>query len=130
MGDDARLVLAKYVKTILMGNTNDYRNAVTIAEAVQRPTMNFVATKTEDQLDLQAQHRVRARLVRERTAVLNEIHAILLERGIAVAQGYQQMGKALPDILTKLKDWNESKRKRMHHNKLAIALANKLVRIA
>ena len=104
MGHDARLMPAKYVKAFLKGNKNDYRDAEAIAEAVQRPTMKFVATKTEEQLDLQAQHRVRARLVRERTAVINEIRAFLLERGIAVAQGYQQLRKALPDILAKRED--------------------------
>ena len=63
--------------------------------------MRFVATKTVEQLDLQALHRVRARLVSERTATVNEIRAFLLERGIAVAQGIQHLRKALPDILAK-----------------------------
>lgn len=71
---------AKYVKAFLKGNKSDFRDAEVIAEALQRPTMKFVASKTEDQLDLQALHRVRARLVRERTAVINEIRAFLLER--------------------------------------------------
>jgi transposase len=55
-----------------------------ITEAVQRPTMKFVATKTAEQLDLQAMHRVRERLVGQRTGVINQIRAFLLERGIAV----------------------------------------------
>jgi hypothetical protein len=58
-----------------------------IAEAVQRPTMKFVATKTAEQLDLQALHRVRERLVSQRTGIVNQIRAFLLERGIAVRQG-------------------------------------------
>ena len=86
LGHDARLMPAKYVKAFLKGHKNDYRDAEAIAEAVQRPTMRFVATKTVEQLDLQALHRVRARLVSERTATVNEIRAFLLERGIAVAQ--------------------------------------------
>ena len=53
-----------------------------IAEAVQRPTMKFVATKTADQLDLQALHRVRARLVSQRTGIINQIRAFLFERGV------------------------------------------------
>jgi transposase len=61
-------VPAKYVKAFLKGNKNDFRDAEAIAEAVQRPTMRFVATKTAEQLDLQALHRVRSRLVSERTA--------------------------------------------------------------
>ena len=78
---------AKYVKAFLKGNKNDFRDAEAIAEAVQRPTMRFVATKTAEQLDLQALHRVRSRLVSERTAIVNEIRAFLLDRGIAIAQG-------------------------------------------
>jgi hypothetical protein len=65
----------------------DFRDAEAIAEAVQRPTMKFVATKTAEQLDLQALHRVRERLVSQRTGIINQIRAFLLERGIAVRQG-------------------------------------------
>ncbi len=99
LGHDARLMPAKYVKAFLKGNKNDFRDAEAIAEAVQRPTMRFVATKTAEQLDLQGLHRVRARLVSERTATVNEIRAFLLDRGIAVAQGIQRLRRALPDIL-------------------------------
>ena len=63
LGHQARLMPAKYVRPYSMGQKNDYRDAEAIAEAVQRPTMKFVATKTVDQLDLQALHRVRERLV-------------------------------------------------------------------
>jgi transposase len=61
--------------------------------------MRFVATKTAEQLDLQALHRVRSRLVSERTAIANEIRAFLLDRGIAVAQGLHRLRLAMPDIL-------------------------------
>jgi transposase len=67
-----------------MGSKNDFRDAEAVAEAVQRPTMRFVPTKSVDQLDLQALHRVRARLVSQRTASVNQVRAFLLERGIAV----------------------------------------------
>ncbi len=63
LGHDARLMPAKYVRPYSKGQKNDFRDAEAIAEAVQRPTMKFVATKTADQLDLQALHRVRERLV-------------------------------------------------------------------
>ena len=56
----------------------DFRDAEAIAEAVQRPTMKFVATKTADQLDLQALHRVRERLVSQRTGIINQIRAFLV----------------------------------------------------
>src|SRR5664280_826778 len=59
LGPDARLMPAKYVRPYSKGQKNDFRDAEAIAEAVQRPTMKFVATKTVDQLDLQAMHRVR-----------------------------------------------------------------------
>ena len=87
LGHDVRLMPAKYVRPYCKGDKNDYRDAEAIAEAVQRPTMKFVATKTADQLDLQALHRVRERLVSQRTGIINQIRAFLLERGIAVRQG-------------------------------------------
>jgi len=86
------------------GQKNDFRDAEAIAEAVQRPTMKFVATKTADQLDLQALHRVRERLVRQRTGIINQIRAFLLERGIAVRQGFRCLHTELPGILAKRSD--------------------------
>src|SRR5258708_28104797 len=62
--------------------------------------MKFVVTKTADQLDLQALHRVRARLVRQRTGIINQIRAFLLERSIAVRQGIRFLRAELPRILT------------------------------
>jgi transposase len=99
LGHDARLMPAKYVRPYSKGQKNDYRDAEAIAEAVQRPTMKFVATKTTDQLDLQALHRVRERLVGHRTGVINQIRAFLLERGIAVRQGLRFLRAELPGIL-------------------------------
>jgi transposase len=66
---------------------------------VQRPTMKFVATKTAEQLDLQALHRVRERLVSQRTGIINQIRAFMLERGIAVRQGIGFLRTELPTIL-------------------------------
>ena len=99
LGHDARLMPARYVKPFLKGQKNDFQDAEAIAEAVQRPTMRFVPIKTVEQLDLQALHRVRSRLVRQRTAVINQIRGLLLERGIAVRQGYRSLRTALPEIL-------------------------------
>jgi transposase len=98
LGHDARLMPAKYVRPYSKGQKNDFRDAEAIAEAVQRPTMKFVATKTADQLDLQALHRVRERLVRQRTGIINQIRAFLLERGIAVRQGQRFLRAELPRI--------------------------------
>src|ERR1700751_212438 len=83
LGHDARLMPAKYMRPYSKGEKNDYRDAEAIAEAVQRPTMKFIATKTADQLELQALHRVRERLVSQRTGIINQIRAFLLERRIA-----------------------------------------------
>ena len=99
LGHDARLMPAQYVKPYLQGQKNDFHDAEAIAEAVQRPRMRFVPTKSVEQLDLQAMHRVRARLVRHRTSVINQIRALLLERGIAVRQGARFLQAALPEIL-------------------------------
>src|SRR5215204_3769402 len=98
-GHDARLMPAKYVRPYSKGQKNDFRDAEAIAEAVQRPTMKFVATKTADQLDLQALHRVRERLVSQRTGIINQIRAFLLERGIPVRQGQRFLRADLPRIL-------------------------------
>jgi transposase len=62
-------------------------------------TMKFVATKTADQLDLQALHRVRERLVSQRTGIINQIRAFLLERSVAVRQGLRFLRAELPRIL-------------------------------
>jgi transposase len=99
LGHDVRLIPAQYVKPFLKGHKNDYRDAEAIAEAVQRPTMNFVAVKTPEQCDLQALHRVRSRLVRLRTGVINQIRGLLLERGVVVAQKPVPLRKALTEIL-------------------------------
>jgi transposase len=99
LGHNARLMPAKYVRPYSKGQKNDFRDAEAIAEAVQRPTMKFVATKTPEQLDLQALHRVRERLVSQRTGIINQIRAFLLERGIAVRQGLRFLRAELPQIL-------------------------------
>src|SRR5262249_47730006 len=84
----------------LKGHKNDYRDAEAIAEAVQRPTMHFGAIKTPEQMDLLALHRVRSRLVSQRTGVTNQIRGFLMERGIIVRQGVVPLRRALPDILS------------------------------
>ena len=104
LGHYARLMPAKYVRPYAKGQKNDFNDAEAIAEAVQRPTMKFVATKTADQLDLQALHRVRERLVSQRTGIINQIRAFMLERGIAVRQGVRFLRAELPIILASRTD--------------------------
>ena len=89
LGHDVRQVPPAYAKPFRQTHKNDFRDAYAIAEAVRRPSTRFVPVKTDDQLDLQALHRVRSRLVGQRTAVINQIRGFLLERGIAVRQGFR-----------------------------------------
>ena len=100
LGHEARLIPAQYVKPFLKGHKNDYRDAEAIAEAVQRPTMHFVAIKTPEQSDMLSLHRVRSRLVRQRTAIINQIRGFLIERGITVRQGPGPLRKVLPEVLS------------------------------
>ena len=78
---------------------NDDRDAEAIAEAVTRPTMRFVAMKSEAQLDMQTLHRMRDQLVGERTALMNQISAILVERGHIVSQGRAKLAARLNTLL-------------------------------
>src|SRR6201997_3120191 len=98
-GHDVRLMPAQYVKPYVKTNKNDYIDAEAIAEAVTRPSMRFVAIKTDEQLDLQSLHRVRERWVGRRTAVINQIRGLLLERGITVSRGRRRIEESLPGIL-------------------------------
>ena len=98
-GHEVRLMPAQYVKPYVQTNKSDYIEAEAIAEAVQRPRMRFVPIKTEEQLDLQALHRVRERWVMRRTAVVNQIRSLLLERGLTLPQGRSHLDEQLRRIL-------------------------------
>ena len=86
-GHQVRLMSPEYVRPYVKAQKNDDRDAEAIAEAATRPTMRFVELKSAEQLDTQALHRVRDRLVGERTALTNQLRGLLLERGIAVRRG-------------------------------------------
>lgn len=98
-GHDVRLIAAQFVKPFVKSNKNDFVDAEAIAEAVERKNMRFVPIKTDDQLDLQAIHRVRDRLISRRTAVINQLRAFLLERGLVFAKTPAKLRAALPNIL-------------------------------
>src|SRR6202167_4927589 len=98
-GHEVRLMPAQYVKPYVQTNKNDFLDAEAIAETVHRPRMRFVPIKTEEQLDLQALHRVRERWVMRRTAVVNQIRSLLLERGLTFLKGRRYVDKQLPRIL-------------------------------
>ena len=98
-GHEVRLIPAQFVKPFAKSNKNDFMDAEAIAEAVERKNMRFVPIKTDDQLDLQALHRVRDRLMPRRTAVINQIRGFLLERGLVFAKTPANLRAALPDML-------------------------------
>jgi transposase len=94
-GHEIRLMSPEYVRPYVKSQKNDDRDAEAIAEAATRPTMRFVELKSEEQLDVQTLHRARDRLVGERTALINQLRAVLLERGITVAQGRRKLERHL-----------------------------------
>jgi transposase len=98
-GHTVRLMSPEYVQPYVKAHKNDERDAEAIAEAATRPTMRFVELKSQAQLDAQILHRARTRLVSERTALINQLRAILLERGIIVAQGRRRLEEALALML-------------------------------
>ncbi len=94
-GHEPRLMSPLYVRPYVKVHKNDDRDAEAIAEAATRPTMSFVAIKSEEQLDLQALHRVRERLVSDRTRLINQGRGFLMERGIRVGTGRHVFQKEL-----------------------------------
>src|ERR1700710_2903431 len=98
-GHTIRLMPPEYVRPYVKSQKNDDRDAEAIAEAATRPTMRFVTLKSETQLDMQSLHRARDRLVGERTALINQLRAILLERGIILPQGRRKLELHLTPLL-------------------------------
>src|SRR5499427_2453324 len=104
LGHEPRIIPAIYVKPFVKGQQNDYNDAEAIAEAALRPNLRFVQEKSQDQLDLQACHRVRSRLVSRRTATINQIRAFLIEQGITVRSGARALRNSLFAILENRRD--------------------------
>ncbi len=94
-GHDVKLMPPKYVKPFVKHDKNDSKDA----EACPRPTMRFVAVKSEEQLSMQCLHRYRSRLVGNSTQLINQVRAFLLERGLAMPQGKPKFAARLPEIL-------------------------------
>lgn len=103
-GFETRIIPAIYVKPFNKGQKNDFNDAEAIAEAALRPNLRTVSEKTQDQLDLQALHRVRARLVSRRTATINQIRAFLIEQGITVRAGLRALRNSFEPILEQRRD--------------------------
>jgi len=104
LGHEPRIIPAIYVRPFVKGQKNDYNDAEAIAEAALRPNLRVVQEKSQDQLDLQACHRVRSRLVARRTATINQIRAFLIEQGIAVRAGPRVLRNSLFAILENRKE--------------------------
>jgi transposase len=98
-GHDVRLMSPEYARPYVKAQKNDDRDAEGIAEAATRPTMRFVGLKSQDQLDMQTLHRSRDRLVGERTILINQLRAILLERGLVAPQGKRKFEQFLAVVM-------------------------------
>ena len=104
LGFEPRIIPAIYVKPFNKGQKNDYNDAEAIAEAALRPNLTVVPEKSQEQLDLQALHRVRSRLVSRRTGTINQIRAFLIEQGITVRKGLRALKTSFEKILEERKD--------------------------
>jgi len=99
LGHTVKLIAPQFVKPYVKSNKNDANDAEAICEAVDRPTMRFVTIKTIAQQDLQAIHRIRSELVRQRTAKVNQIRGFLAEYGLVVGRQVATLRRALPELL-------------------------------
>jgi transposase len=98
-GHDVRLMSPQFIKAYVKSPKNDARDAEAICEAVTRPTMRFVPIKRVEQQDLQALHRVRERLIKARTALVNEIRGLLSEYGMILPQGITKFRRLIVPTL-------------------------------
>jgi hypothetical protein len=99
MGHMVKLISPQFVRPYVKGNKNDSRDAEAICEAVSRPHMRFVPLKMVESQDIQALHRLRSRLIKERTALVNQIRGLLAERGLVIAQGITRLRNQLPVLV-------------------------------
>jgi transposase len=99
LGHQVRLIHPKFVRPFVKTNKNDWNDAAAICEAAQRPSMRFVATKSLEQQDLLVIHRVRERLVGQRTGLCNQIRGLLAEYGVVLPQSISRLRRALPEVL-------------------------------
>ncbi len=99
MGHDVKLIPAQHVTPFVRGSKNDKNDAMAIYEASFRPNIRFVPIKTEAQQEILMLHRVRERLVKQRTACTNQIRGVLVDFGICIPQGHSAFERAMWDII-------------------------------
>lgn len=99
LGHKAKLIPPQFVKPYVQGNKNDYNDARAIAEASTRPKMRFVELKTVEQQDIQALHRLREQRVKERTALCNQLRALVAEYGLVMNKGVAAVRRGIPELL-------------------------------
>src|SRR6201988_5397646 len=99
LGHTVRLMPPSYVKAYLKRSKNDANDAAAISEAVTRPSIRFVAVKTNDQQAALMLQRARQLLVRQRTMLSNAIRGHLSDLGIISAKGRNGTGELL-EIIT------------------------------
>jgi len=99
LGHEVKLIAPQFVVPYRRGNKNDYNDAQAIAEAGLRPDMQFVCIKSVEQQDVQILHRIRQRLVKQSTALINQVRGMLAEYGIVMGEGKSAFRKRLPEIL-------------------------------
>jgi len=95
-GFKVRMIAPQFVKPYVKSNKNDANDAEAICEAMSRPHMRFVAVKTVEQQDIQAVHRVRAELTKQRTAKANQIRGLVAEYGLVAPKELEHLRRALP----------------------------------
>jgi transposase len=98
-GHQVKLMAPRFIRPYVKNNKNDTRDAEAIAEAVTRPTMRFVPIKSRAQLDIQAVHRVRQQVVKERAALANQLRAFLAEHGILIRKGFPAVRRTVADAI-------------------------------
>lgn len=99
LGHEVRLIPAQYVKAFVRGQKNDRNDAAAICEAARQPAMRCVAVKSLEQQQILALHRIRVRMVKERTALVNQVRGLLMEFGIVIPRSLGVLRRRLPEIL-------------------------------
>ena len=98
MNHESFLIPAQHVTPFVRGNKNDHNDALAIAECSRRPNLRFVPVKSEQQQEIIAAHRIRRRLVKNRTQIINQVRGLLADFGIIFSQGYKAFNKVINEI--------------------------------